>query len=90
MAINMPVQGTQADLIKMAMIAIGEKMQKTPYAGGDIRMLLQVHDELVFEVKQGLEQEAAALIKKEMEGVATLLVPIEVDVRIGTRWGELK
>lgn len=110
MAINMPVQGTAADLMKMAMIGVRNKIQernkkqvrrfsRTPYPSvgetrnknnEDIKMILQVHDELVFEVKEGLEDEVSELVKKEMEGVAKLRVPIEVVVHIGKRWGELK
>jgi len=86
MAINMPVQGTAADMMKLAMIAVHNKLA----ARADVRMLLQVHDELVLEVKKGKEQEVGELLKKEMEGVLTLDVPVDVDVHSGKRWGELK
>jgi DNA polymerase-1 len=90
MAVNMPIQGTAADLMKMAMISIDEKIHDTWNTIQDVKMILQVHDELVFEVKKGLEDEVAKTVKKEMEEVAKLRVPIEAHVSIGDRWGELK
>src|SRR6266480_3879253 len=84
-AINMPIQGGNADLIKIAMIriqhAIEEKRWKT-------RMILQVHDELVFEVPVEELDTARALAKREMEGVATIDVPIKVEMKIGRNWYE--
>ncbi len=82
MAINHPIQGTAADLMKMAMIAVRQNLQS--------KMILQVHDELVFEVKHGLEQEVGKLIKETMENVATLRVPIEVHVSVGKNWGKME
>ena len=93
MAINMPVQGTAADLMKMAMIAVWERIGSHEWSTNDtnaVRLLLQVHDELVLEVKKGLEKEVSQLVKETMEGVAELRVPIDVEVHTGTRWGELK
>ncbi|MFH1286204.1 MAG: DNA polymerase I [Candidatus Magasanikbacteria bacterium] len=90
MAINMPIQGTAADLMKMAMIAVHENMRSSKHLNKDVKMILQVHDEVVLEVKIGLEKEIAALVKKEMEGVVKLDVPVEVDVHVGKRWGKLK
>ncbi|MBI4992991.1 MAG: DNA polymerase I, partial [Candidatus Magasanikbacteria bacterium] len=91
MAINMPIQGTAADLMKMAMIAVHEKIGGEG-AGLDlpVRMILQVHDELVLEVKKGLEKEVSKLVKDAMENVVKLNVPVEVHVGVGKRWGELK
>ena len=96
MAINMPVQGTAADLMKMAMIAVQKKLDN----GGtsrdlsvrrdDIKMILQVHDEIVLEVKKDLADDVAKLVKEEMENVAKLRVPIDVHVEVGKRWGKLK
>ncbi|MBH41125.1 MAG: DNA polymerase I [Candidatus Magasanikbacteria bacterium] len=86
MAINMPVQGTQADIIKLAMIQLQKKIANDP----DISLILQVHDELIFEVKKGKEEVYAKMIKKYMREVVDLLVPIEVDVAIGRSWGKLK
>ncbi len=89
MAINMPVQGTSADLMKMAMIAVERGMRNEEW-GRDARMILQVHDEIVLEVKKEIAEDVAALVKKEMETVAKLRVPIDVEVDIGTSWGKLK
>lgn len=84
-AINMPIQGTNADLIKIAMIrlhhALKEKQMKT-------RMILQVHDELVFEVPVEELERARKLIRSMMEGVATLDVPITVEMKMGKNWYE--
>jgi DNA polymerase-1 len=80
---NTPIQGTAADILKLAMIALGE---------GDVvpgaRMILTVHDELVFEVPAAKVAEAEPLIKAAMEGALALDVPLEVDVGHGSNWGE--
>ncbi len=86
MAINTPLQGTAADLIKMAMVKISELIADKD----DIKMLLQVHDELIFEVKQAKIKTYSAQIKKIMEGVLKLKVPVIVDENTGKNWGELK
>ncbi len=84
-AVNMPIQGTNADLIKIAMINLHhdlkEKRMKT-------RMILQVHDELVFEVPVEELERAKVLIKDRMEGVEKLDVPIKVEMKIGKNWYE--
>ena len=85
MAINMPIQGTAADIIKAAMAGIDKKIGRAD----DIRLLLQVHDELVFEVKKESVEKYAALIKSVMENVVKLAVPIEVEVEAGRSWGEM-
>ncbi|MFH1456784.1 MAG: DNA polymerase I [Patescibacteria group bacterium] len=89
MAINMPVQGFAADLIKLAMINLHKRLQ-TEFVSGQVRMLLQVHDELVFEVKEDLIKHAEKIIKTEMEQVYKLRVPIEVEIGVGKNWGEAK
>ena len=88
-AINAPLQGTAADIIKRAMIAIDKALLISPPNGdGDIRMLLQVHDELVFEVKESALAAAEPLIKNAMENAAQLSVPLTVETGIGNNWGE--
>jgi len=89
MAINMPVQGTAADMMKLSMIKTHDRLQKTMNLE-DARMLLQVHDEIVLEVKKGLEKDVATIVEHEMRGVLELDVPIVVDAKIGERWGDLK
>jgi DNA polymerase-1 len=88
-AINAPIQGTSADLIKRAMTRMDQALNDAGLEG--VRMLLQVHDELVFEVPDGREEEAAALIKRVMgdaaEPAITLDVPLDVDVGWGAHWG---
>jgi len=88
-AINAPIQGTSADLIKRAMARMDKALAEAGLDG--VRMLLQVHDELVFEVPDGREEEAAAVIKAVMAGAAeptiTLDVPLDVEVGWGEHWG---
>lgn len=86
MAINHPIQGTAADLIKMAMIEVEKALEDWPEA----KMILQVHDELVFEVKKGKEKEFGVMLKEVMEGVVKLRVPIKVEVSYNHSWGEMK
>ncbi|HHV94118.1 MAG TPA: DNA polymerase I [Firmicutes bacterium] len=85
-AMNAPIQGTAADIIKMAMIAVEEKIAAS---GLRAKMLLQVHDELVFEVHIEDLLAAARLIKETMEGIVTLDVPLVVDVASGANWGDV-
>jgi len=80
---NTPIQGTAADLLKLAMIRLTEPL--VPGA----RMVLTVHDELVFEVPEGSEAEAMRLVKHAMETVYPLDVPLEVDVGSGVNWGDV-
>lgn len=93
MAINAPMQGTQADIIKIAMRRIDDLTKSKKY-GDDARMLLQVHDELVFEVKDFLVDEAIKEFKEIMETVLpeekTHGVPIVVSVQVGKNWGEME
>jgi DNA polymerase I len=85
MAINTPIQGTAADLIKKAMIQIHGRL---PGEGFKSRMLLQVHDELVFEVPEPEIERVTPLIREEMEGVFPLSVPLRVDIKSGKNWDE--
>ena len=81
MAFNMPVQGTAADLMKLAMVKLFPRLEEV-----GARMLLQVHDELVLEAPKGRAEAVARLAKEVMEGVYPLAVPLEVEVGIGEDW----
>ncbi|MEI7498720.1 MAG: DNA polymerase I [Candidatus Falkowbacteria bacterium] len=89
MAMNTPLQGTAADMIKLAMIQVDDWLQQT-YPAGEVRMLLQVHDELVFEVKHGLTKKVEPIIKEIMEKVIELKVPVIVESKTGQTWGEME
>lgn len=84
-AINAPMQGTAADIIKRAMLAVDDWLQE---AGEPARMIMQVHDELVFEVPKNTVEAVAAEVRARMEGAATLRVPLKVDVGMGAHWDE--
>ncbi|MEE9133296.1 MAG: DNA polymerase I [Gemmatimonadota bacterium] len=86
-ASNSPIQGTAADLIKLAMINIHSQLQKRR---GAARMILQVHDELLFEVDPAELDDVKALVRSEMEGALQLDVPIAVDLGTGHNWYETK
>ncbi len=86
MAINMPVQGTEADLIKMAMIKIDQVL---PSAFPDVRMLLQVHDELVFELPKDQVKKVAPVVVDIMQNIEKIGCPIVVDTKVGEDWGEM-
>lgn len=89
MAVNHPVQGTEADIMKKAMIEI-DRFTRDQRWGGDIRLLLQIHDELVFEVRQRGVASAAPEIQKIMEGVWKGSVPMKVETKQGRNWGVLE
>ncbi len=84
-AVNSPLQGTAADLIKMAMIRIDREL-----ATRQARLLLQVHDELVLEAPPSEAAEVAAMVKHEMESVHPLRVPLVAEVGIGANWRDAK
>ena len=84
-AINMPLQGTAADIIKLAMIQLHERLEHRD----DCQMLLQVHDELLFEVKIASLAEVGEIVRHEMENVTQLRVPTEVDLSSGPNWCDL-
>ena len=86
-AVNTPLQGSAADLIKLAMIQIDRELERRKLRS---RMLLQVHDELLFEAPPDEAQEVAAMVKKEMEQVHKLDVPLVVDTGIGENWRDSK
>ncbi|MDQ3703207.1 MAG: DNA polymerase I [Chloroflexota bacterium] len=83
MAINMPIQGAQADLIKLAMIAVADAMSAQRLRS---RMLLQVHDELVFEAQREELDALARLVRRCMEEAMALIVPIKVEMKVGENW----
>lgn len=87
MAINMPVQGTSADIIKVAMINLYREMQKRQLKS---KMLLQVHDELVFEVPEEELEEMRRLVPQAMSTALELSVPLKVDIKTGNNWGEME
>jgi DNA polymerase-1 len=86
-AVNTPLQGTAADLIKLAMIRIDERLRRENL---ETKMLLQVHDELLFESPPGEAEPVAQMVKHEMERVSKLDVPLIVDVGIGDNWRDAK
>ena len=86
-ALNTPIQGTAADLIKLAMIRVDSALRKTyPEA----KLLLQVHDELIVECPQQIADDVAALISREMEQVAALRVPLLAEAKWGKSWFDAK
>lgn len=87
MAINMPTQGTQADIIKLAMIEIDKKL---PAVSPDAKMMLQVHDELVFEVPEKDVSKVGTMVKDTMQDIYQLKVPTVVEIEVGRSWGETK
>lgn len=84
-AVNSPIQGSAADLIKIAMIALHRALGAGSWAA---RMILQVHDELVFEAPEEEVERLTALVRREMEGALTLSAPLTVDIRSGANWDE--
>jgi DNA polymerase I len=87
MALNTPIQGSAADLIKLAMLRVQEELDRR---GLGVRMILQVHDELVFEVPTEVRDEAEAAIREGMENVCPLNVPLKVHIGIGISWSQTK
>lgn len=81
--LNAPIQGSATEIMKIAMIRLHEKISARP----DARMVLQVHDELVFEVTESSAEQLRDLVINEMEGAVTLTVPLKVDLRLANRWG---
>ncbi len=82
-AMNTPIQGTAADMIKIAMIRVYKRLKEM---GTDARLILQVHDELIVEVKEERAAEVSALLKEEMENAVSLSVPMTVEVNTGKTW----
>jgi len=86
MAINAPVQGSSADIIKVAMINLHREMRERNVKS---KMLLQIHDELLFEVPEGEVEEIKSLVAKLMPQAIELCVPLKIDIKIGKNWGEM-
>lgn len=84
---NTPIQGSAADIIKLAMNAVQSELEQR---GLKSRLLVQVHDELVLEVPAAEREEIEALLRDKMEHVVTLSVPLTVDIHYGTNWEEAK
>lgn len=84
LAINAPIQGTAADIIKKAMIKLYEKLQ--PF---DAKIILQIHDELIIEVVENQAPQVAQIVKETMEQIVSFRIPLPVDVNMGDNWGEI-
>jgi DNA polymerase-1 len=83
MAVNMPMQGTAADIMKLAMIRVDRALRES---GMRARLLLQVHDELVLEAPESEVPQLTGLLREAMGSAAQLIVPLDVDVKIGSNW----
>jgi DNA polymerase-1 len=83
MALNAPIQGSAADIIKVAMLNVDEALKASSLSS---RMLLQVHDELVFEVAPGEAEALESLVREQMAAAADLTVPLDVSVGTGSSW----
>lgn len=86
-ALNTPIQGTAADIIKMAMVRVYERIKKENL---ESKLVLQVHDELIIEAKKTEAEEVKKILKEEMENAMTLSVPLKVDMATGKRWYDAK
>ena len=86
-AMNTPLQGTAADLMKLAMVKVHARLQTE---GMGTRMILTVHDELVFEAPETELDKAREIVKSEMEGAYPMRVPLKVDLGVGQNWKEAK
>jgi len=86
-AINAPIQGTAADIIKLAMIRLPQALSD---AGLGAQMLLQVHDELVFDVPQAQVGPTVVLVQQVMQSPMTLRVPLKTDAKVGVNWAEMQ
>jgi DNA polymerase-1 len=87
MAINMPVQGTSADIIKVAMLNLDKEMASRALAS---KLILQVHDELIFEVPEGELSVMQEIVPQLMATAIKLSVPVKVDIKTGLTWGQME
>jgi DNA polymerase I len=85
-AVNLPIQGSAADIMKRAMIDVHAALGQHPEA----RMILTVHDELLFEVPRERAEELSEVVRDKMQGAAALNVPLTVDVGVGDNWKDAK
>ena len=88
-AVNMPIQGTAADILKRAMIDLHAALAEAG-AASRARMILTVHDELLFEAREDAVDATVALVRERMEGAVALSVPLTVDIGVGRHWKEAK
>jgi DNA polymerase-1 len=86
-ALNMPIQGTAADIIKLAMVRVDERLRREGLQG---RLILQVHDELIVECPENEKEQVSSLLTEEMERVMTLSVPLTAEAHWGKNWLEAK
>ena len=84
---NSPIQGTAADIIKIAMIRVNDRLAQS---GMDARLILQVHDELLVEAHRDCADAALSILREEMENAVKLSVPLDVEVGMGDTWFECK
>ena len=87
-AVNTPIQGSAADIVKTAMLKLDKKLAKSPRHSWNARLLLQVHDELILECPDAEAEETARMVQQEMEKAVTLTIPLRVSVETGKSWGE--
>ncbi|MBQ3234841.1 MAG: DNA polymerase I [Clostridia bacterium] len=86
-AMNMPLQGSSADIIKIAMVKVYERLKREC---PDAKLILQVHDELIIDAPVSVSEKASAILKEEMENAVTLTVPLTVECKVGKSWFEAK
>ena len=86
LAINTPIQGTAADILKTAMLRVQERLE---HERVDAKMLLTVHDELVLEAHESEVDQTVEIVRSEMEGAAQLSVPLVVEVGVGASWAQI-
>mgnify|MGYP003484855687 FL=1 len=84
-AMNSPIQGSAADIIKIAMLNVSKRLENSDI---DAKLILQVHDELIIEARADQAEKAAQILKEEMENAVQLPIPLTVDLSIGDRWYE--
>ncbi|MBU1113129.1 MAG: DNA polymerase I, partial [Candidatus Omnitrophica bacterium] len=86
-AVNAPIQGSCADIIKLAMIKINNQLIQDKFQA---KLIIQIHDELIFDLPQDELKKVSAIVKEGMEGSITLKVPVQVNLEAGKNWGQLK